>query len=115
MKDFVDFDEGSLHDSILQDHDLSEVSFDDESAVSLHIDFSDSHSLVSPGDSTQSLNSSTNNNIPPELLIEDPSLAVKGMRKKILSRQDSCSSTASLISSSGDSVDTFVLSRIPRC
>ena len=115
MKDFVDFDEDSLHDSILQDHDLSEVSFDDESGVSLHIDFSDSHSWVASGDSTQSLNSSANSNIPPELLMEYPSLAVKGTRKKILSRQDSCSSTASLISSSGDSVDTFVLSRIPRC
>eukprot|EP00977_Amphora_coffeiformis_P023981 scaffold14931_cov197-Amphora_coffeaeformis.AAC.3 len=117
LADFVDFDESSLHDSILEDNDFSEVSFDDESGGgSLHIDFSDSyHGLMNPGDSTRSLNSSANQSIPPELLMEDPSLAVKGMKKKSLSRQDSCSSTTSLISSSGDSVDTFVLSQIPRC
>ena len=112
--DFCDLDESSLHGSLLQDidTDLSEVSFDEDG--SLHIDFTD-HKGLTRGDSSRSMNSSAHGSIPAELLMEDPSLAVKGKQKKSLLRQDSCSSCTSLISSSGDSVDTFVLSQIPRC
>ena len=156
ITELIDYDEGSLHDSILgDDHsECSEISFNgsfsdgsvnDEGCGGGNASNTSCQAPRMPtrGDSIRNLlaGSDENNtdNIPPELLMEDPSLATgsgkrwaaEGMKKtpsgrwttsdhaptsrmNCLTRQDSWASVNSFVSSSGDSVDTFVLSKATR-
>ena len=133
--ELIDFDEDSLHDSILgDDHsECSEISFDGSSSS-----FAGDDSMQNKHNSVSSLPKAAldaNSSIPPELLMEDPSLAEVGRKwvpsdglKKTpsgrwsgkngggggLTRQDSWASVTSFVSTSGDSVDTFVLSKTAR-
>lgn len=127
ITELIDYDEGSLHDSILGDDvsECSEISFDGSNSSFGEDD-------IHKGSKAPKKTASGDDDIPPELLMEDPSLATgagkrwaaEGMKKtpsgrwttssSTLTRSDSWTSVNSFISTSGDSVDTFVLSKASR-